>query len=62
MSAKSGKPFTVWLGAVIAYIIVAAISVVIGVLLSKHIKPELIRYIGASFFVAIGLLMFMGKV
>jgi len=62
MSAKSGKPLTVWLGSVTAYIVVTALSVVIGATLGKYLKPELIRYTGASLFVIIGILMFMGKV
>jgi Ca2+/H+ antiporter, TMEM165/GDT1 family len=62
MSAKSGKPFAVLFGSVAAYIVVTAISVIIGVVLSKYIKPELIRYTGASLFVIIGILMFLGKI
>jgi len=62
MSAKSGKPLTVWLGSVSAYIIVTAISVLVGATLGKFIKPELIRYVGASLFVVIGMLMFFGKI
>ena len=62
MSAKSGKPLTVWLGSISAYVIVTALSVLIGVAFGKFIKPELIRYTGASLFVLIGLLMFMGKI
>jgi len=62
MSAKSGKPLTVWLGSISAYIIVTAISVLIGATLGKYIKPELIRYCGASLFVIIGILMFFGKI
>jgi len=62
MSAKSGKPLTVWLGSISAYIIVTALSVLIGAAFGKFLKPELIRYAGASLFVLIGLLMFMGKV
>ena len=62
MSAKSGKPLTVWLGSVSAYIIITAVSVLIGAALGKYIKPELIRYTGASLFVIIGILMFMGKI
>ncbi|MBL7131712.1 MAG: TMEM165/GDT1 family protein [Candidatus Omnitrophica bacterium] len=62
MSAKSGKPLTVWLGSISAYIIVTAISVLIGATLGKFIRPEMIRYIGASLFVAIGILMFFGKI
>ena len=61
MSAKSGKPLTVWLGSISAYIIVTAISVLIGALLAKYIKPEIVRYCGASLFIIIGALMFLGK-
>ena len=62
MSAKSGKPLTVWLGSISAYIIVTAFSVLIGATLGKYIKPEIIRYVGASLFVIIGMLMFFGKI
>jgi len=62
MSAKSGKPLTVWLGSVSAYIIVTAVTVLIGATLGKYIKPELVRYFGASLFVIIGALMFFGKI
>ena len=62
MSAKSGKPLIVWLGSVSAYLIVTALSVLIGATLGKYIKPELIRYAGASIFIFIGVLMFLGKI
>lgn len=58
MSAKSGKPFSVWFGSVSAYIIVTVISVLIGAVLGKFINPGFIRYLGASLFIAVGLLMF----
>jgi len=62
MSAKSGKPFNVWLGSVSAYIVVTALSVFVGAMLGKYIKPEFIRYGGASVFIAIGILMFLRKI
>jgi len=62
MSAKSGKPLTVFLGSISAYIIVTGISVLIGATLGKYIKPEFIRYAGAFLFVAIGMLLFLGKI
>ena len=62
LSAKSGKPFTVWLGSVSAYIIVTALSVLIGTMFGKYLRPDLIRYVGASIFVLIGILMFVGKI
>lgn len=61
MSAKSGKPITVWLGSVCAYMIVTIISVLIGAIVTKYIRPELIRYTGATLFVVIGALLFLGK-
>lgn len=42
MSAKSGKPLTVWIASVSAYIIVTAISVFIGSIPGKQLKPEII--------------------
>ncbi|MFH0731716.1 MAG: TMEM165/GDT1 family protein [Candidatus Omnitrophota bacterium] len=62
LSAKSGKPLTVWLGSVSAYLIVTAITVLIGATLSKYIRPDMIRYGGAALFVIVGILMFMGKI
>lgn len=62
MSAKTGKPFSVLLGSVCAYIIVTILSVLIGAVLARYIKPDIIRIFGASVFVIIGILMFFGKV
>ncbi len=62
MSAKSGRPLTVWLGSVSAYIVVTVLSVLIGATLGKYLRPELIRYTGASLFVIMGILMFAGKI
>ena len=62
MSAKSGRPLSVWLGSISAYIIVTALSVLIGAMLGRYLKPELIRYTGAALFVIIGILMFMDKI
>jgi len=62
MASKSGRPFSVLLGSVSAYIIVTAVSVLLGAALGKYIKPEFIRYAGAFLFVLIGVLMFSGKI
>jgi len=62
ISAKSNKPIMVLLGSISAYTIVTIISVLIGAVLGKYIKEELIRYIGASLFIVIGILMFMNKI
>ncbi len=62
MASKSGKPLSVWLGSIFAYIIVTAISVLIGATLGKYIKPEFIKYASGLLFVIIGTLIFMGKI
>lgn len=57
MAAKSGRPLSVLLGSVCAYLVVTLVSVSLGAILAKYIKPELVRYIGACIFIAIGVLM-----
>lgn len=61
MASKSGKPIVVWLGSVAAYMVVTAISVLIGLAAAKFLRPELIKYCGAALFILIGILMFSGK-
>lgn len=61
MSAKTGKPLAVFLGSIAGYALVTLISVLIGATLAKYIKPEFIRYAGASAFMVIGFLMFLNK-
>ena len=62
MSAKSGRPLTVLLGSVAAYIVITSISVILGSVLSKYIRPEVIRPVGGLLFMVIGVLMFWGKI
>jgi putative Ca2+/H+ antiporter (TMEM165/GDT1 family) len=57
MSAKSGKPLSVWLGSISAYVIVTLLSVLLGATMGKYLKPELIRYGGAVLFIVIGVLI-----
>jgi len=58
MSAKTGKPLSVLVGSVLAYILVTILSVAIGFALSKFIKPEFVKDVGAILFILIGVLMF----
>jgi len=58
MAAKSGKPVVVWLGSVSAYLVITILTVLLGAALGKYLKPDLIRYLGGSLFVVIGMLMF----
>ena len=57
MAAKTGKFISVCLGSVFAYVIVTIISVLMGVLLSKFINPQIIRYFGSVAFISVGILM-----
>ncbi|MFA5145396.1 MAG: TMEM165/GDT1 family protein [Candidatus Omnitrophota bacterium] len=59
LSSKTGRPLAVWLGSVSAYIVITAITVLVGAALGKYIKPEVIRYSGAALFIIIGLLMLL---
>ena len=61
MASKTGKPLSVFLGSLAGYALVTLISVIIGTILSKYIKPEIIRYTGATAFVVIGLLMVFNR-
>ena len=61
MASKTNKPVTVWLGSVAAYALVTVLSVFIGAVLGKYLKPELIRYCGAALFILIGVLILSGK-
>ena len=61
MASKSGKPLAVLLGSISAYIIVTAISVSLGVICAKFIRPEVIRYVAGALFLIIGILMLSGK-
>lgn len=62
MSAKSGRPGLVWLASVCAYMVVTAISVIIGSAAGKYFKPELIRYCGGIIFIFMGVLILLKKV
>ncbi len=61
LSAKSGKPLSVWLGSVAAYMIITVVTVIAGALLARCFKPEVVKYTGAALFIVIGILMFLGK-
>ena len=62
MASKTGKPFSVWLGSISAYIIVTLFSVLIGAILAKYLKAEVIKYCSAFLFIIIGILILWGKI
>lgn len=62
LSAKSGRPFSVWVGSVFAYMLVTILTVIIGAMLSRCIREDIIKYAGAVIFIFIGVLMLLGKI
>lgn len=62
MASKTGRPISVWIGSVAAYMVVTVFSVLIGAVLGKYLKPELIRYAGSALFIVMGVLMYLGKI
>lgn len=62
MASKTGKPLSVFLGSIAGYALVTLISVIVGTMLAKYIRPEYIRFAGATAFVVIGCLMFLDKI
>ncbi|MDD5438855.1 MAG: TMEM165/GDT1 family protein [Candidatus Omnitrophica bacterium] len=62
LTSKSGKPLAVWLGSVGAYMVVTLLTVAIGALLGKYLRPDIVKYAGASLFIILGVLMIAGKI
>ncbi len=61
LAGKSGRPFSVWLGSVTAFMIVTAVSVTLGAYISRYLPPQAIRIGGGALFVIIGVLMVAGR-
>ncbi|MFH1715224.1 MAG: TMEM165/GDT1 family protein [Elusimicrobiota bacterium] len=61
LTAKTGRPVLVWLGSVSAYMVITALSVIAGSLLSKYVDPKVIKIIGGIIFMLIGGMMLISK-
>ena len=61
LTAKSGKPLTVFAGSVLGYAAAATVSVILGATLARVLKPEWIQWGGGALFVVLGVLMITGK-
>jgi putative Ca2+/H+ antiporter (TMEM165/GDT1 family) len=62
LSTQSKKPFSVFLGSVAGYMVVTALGVLLGSIMSGFIKPEAIKLCGGFLFVVMGILMLIGKI
>lgn len=61
MTARSGKPIPVLIGAVIGLTLVTVLGVVVGSFITKFVPVEYVSKGAAVAFIAIGVLMLSGK-
>ena len=61
MAAQSKKPWSVFISSALALAAVSAIGVLVGSLLGNFIPLEWVKRVAALSFIAIGILMLLGK-
>jgi putative Ca2+/H+ antiporter (TMEM165/GDT1 family) len=61
MTSKTSKPLAVFAGSMIAFAVVTLIGVTLGVLLTKFIPINTIKYLSAVAFISVGILILTGK-
>ena len=61
MAAQTKKPLAVFIGASVALACVSALGVVVGGALGHYLPLEWIKRVAAVAFIAIGVLMLLGK-
>ena len=61
MAAQTKKPWAVFLGASAALVAVSALGVVVGSVIGNYVPLEWVKRVAALAFIAIGILMLMGK-
>lgn len=61
MTARSGKPIPVLIGAVIGLTLVTVLGVVVGSFITRFVPVEYVSKGAAVAFIAIGVLMLSGK-
>jgi len=59
--AKTKEPIAVFLGAALALVVVSLIGVAVGSVLASYINTEYLEKTAALAFIAIGILMLLGK-
>jgi len=62
MTAKTQKPWTVFLGASLALVLVSFLGVMFAQFICQYIPPAVIKKIAALAFVVMGVLIFFDKV
>ncbi len=61
MTAKSGKPWTVFVASALALTLVSFMGVMVANVVCQYVSPEIIKKVAAVGFVAIGVLIFFDK-
>lgn len=61
MAGKTGNPFSVFLGGVIALALVSLIGVLFGEAITKVVPPNYLHHGAAALFITFGVLMLVGK-
>jgi len=62
MTAKSQKPWTVFLGSSLALVLVSFLGVMFAQFICQYVSPQLIKKIAAVSFVVMGCLIFFDKI
>jgi putative Ca2+/H+ antiporter (TMEM165/GDT1 family) len=62
LAAKTQKPWTVFLGASLALVVISAIGVAFAAVISQFVPETVIRKVAAGAFVLLGLLIWFNRV
>lgn len=62
MTAKSQKPWTVFIGSSLALVLVSFLGVMFAQFICQYVSPQLIKKIAAVSFVVMGCLIFFDKI
>ncbi len=62
MTAKSQKPWTVFIGASLALVLVSFLGVMFAQFICQYVSPQVIKKIAAVSFVIMGCLIFFDKI
>lgn len=54
-ATKSSKPFYIWFGASLAFLVTSFLAVILGQSITKFFPQNLIKYISGSLFIIIGI-------
>lgn len=61
LAGQTRSPFSVFLGASLALVLVSLIGVAVGTALGQYLPAALLRKVAAVAFIAVGVLMLWGK-